>query len=308
MNASTGKLRFITADVFTGTPFGGNPLAVFPDARGLDDARMFAVAREMNLSETVFVFPPTDPAHTRSLRIFTPGGEIPFAGHPTVGCAHVLAAIGEIPIQGDETRIVLEELVGPVPVRIRARGGTPVYAELSVAKLPEVGPAPPSRTTLAEMLCLQPGDMQAGANVPQAVSCGMPFLLVPVKDRDALARASIRLDMWQSVLSRFWARDVFVFTREGERDGASLRARMFGPGVNIVEDPATGSAAAALGGYLAARDNRSDGMLSWTLEQGVEMGRPSTLHIEADKAAGQITAIRVGGATVLMSEGMMRTG
>ena len=302
------KYRFVTLDVFTDKAFGGNPLAVFPDARGLDDAAMQNIAREFNLSETVFVFPPENPTSARAVRIFTPGNELPFAGHPTVGCAHALAALGEIPLSGSETEIVLEEKVGPVPVRIRAENGKPVFAELSVAKLPEVGPPPPSRATLAELVGLTPPDMQAGANMAQAISCGVPFLLIPVRDRDALARCAIRMDVWTSVLSRFWARDLYIFTREGEKEGQNIRARMFGPGVNVAEDPATGSAAVSLAGYLAARDPRSDGTLSWVIEQGFEMGRPSLLHISADKSGGAITGVRVGGASVMMSEGAMIVG
>jgi trans-2,3-dihydro-3-hydroxyanthranilate isomerase len=146
---NTPAYRFATADVFTDTPFGGNQLAVIPDARGLDTERMQAVAREFNYSETVFVFPPENSAHTRRLRIFTPAAELPFAGHPTVGTAFVLASLGEIPLEDDETDIVFEENVGPVPVRIRSREGRPVFTQLSVAKLPETGPPPPSRSALA---------------------------------------------------------------------------------------------------------------------------------------------------------------
>ena len=136
------RRRYLTADVFTDRPFGGNPLAVFPDARGISPERMQQVARELNLSETVFVLPPEDPGHTRRLRIFTPGVELPFAGHPTVGTALILAWLGEIPFTGEETRIVFEEGVGPVPVTIRAAEGKAVFAQLSAAQLPEFGAAP----------------------------------------------------------------------------------------------------------------------------------------------------------------------
>src|SRR5215210_1766506 len=142
------RYRYLTADIFTDKPFGGNQLAVFPDAVGLTDDLMFALAREFNFSETTFVFP-AEKGGTRKLRIWTPGGEVPFAGHPTVGTAHVLAAVGEIPLTGDETRIVFEEGVGPVSVLIRARGGAPTFAQLSVAKLPEIGPPPPAPDELA---------------------------------------------------------------------------------------------------------------------------------------------------------------
>ena len=306
MGSGPGTFRFVTADVFTDTPFGGNPLAVFPDARGLDYSRMHAIAREFNLSETVFVFPPENPANTKALRIFTPAGELAFAGHPTVGSAHALASLGHIALNGPETQIIFEERVGPIPVKIRAENGKPVYCELSVAKLPEIGPAPPSRTTLADMLSLKATDMQSGSHTAQAISCGLPFTFVPVKDRDALSRAQVRMDLWHSVLANSWAPDIFVFTRDADRSGVDIRGRMFGPGVNILEDPATGSAAAALGGYLAARESQANGAFKWTIEQGVEMGRPSTLHVEADKVDGAITAIRVGGASVMMSEGTMQ--
>lgn len=296
------RYRFLTADVFTDSPFGGNQLAVFPDARGLDDERMFALAREFNFSETTFVFPP-EKEGTRQLRIWTPGGEVPFAGHPTVGTAHVLAAIGEIPLDGDETRIVFEEKVGTVPVTIRARDGKPVFAQLSVAKLPEVGPPVPTRETLASILSLEAKDLVGALWAPQSVSCGLPFLFVPLRDRDAVKRSRIRLDQWERVLANAWASMIMVFSRDPEREGSDIRARMYAPGLSVPEDPATGSACAALGGYLAARDARQDGTLRWVVEQGFEMGRPSILEIEVDKAKGAVTAVRVGGASVMMSEG-----
>jgi trans-2,3-dihydro-3-hydroxyanthranilate isomerase len=298
------KYRFITADVFTDKPFGGNQLAVLPDARGLDNEQMLNVAREFNFSETVFVFPP-EKGHTRRLRIWTPGGEIPFAGHPTVGAAHVLAAIGDIPLNGAETQIVFEEGVGPVSVMIRAHDGRPVFAQLTAAKLPEVGPPAPARETLADILSLEPKDLIGAQWAPQAVSCGLPFLFVPLRDRDAVRRSRIRLDQWERTLGSAWARDIMVFSRDPEREGSDIRARMYGPGVSVPEDPATGSACAALGGYLAARDATTDGTLRWVVEQGFEMGRPSILEIEVDKRNGAVTAVRVGGASVVMSEGTM---
>ena len=299
------RYRFLTADVFTDRPFGGNQLAVLPDAHGLGEDVMPAIAREFNYSETVFVLPPSDPTHTRRLRIFTPGGELPFAGHPTVGTAHVLAAIGEIPLRSDETRIVFEEGVGPVPVLIRSDSGSPVFAQLSIAKLPEVGPPPPPAAQLAEILSLRPDDLLGGDFAPEAVSCGVPFLFVPLRDRDAVRRARVRIDKWEAVLADAWASMIMVFAHDAEWPGSDLRARMFAPGISVPEDPATGSAAAALGGYLAARVPRLDGTLRWVIEQGVEMGRPSILEAEVDKAAGKVTAVRVGGKTVLVSEGTM---
>lgn len=299
------RYRYYTADIFTSVPFGGNQLAVLPDARGLTSDQMLAIAREFNYSESTFVLPPDDPSHTRKVRIFTPGGELPFAGHPTVGTAHVLAALGEIPLNGDTTTIVLEEGVGPVPVRIHAEGGKPVFCQLSVAKLPEFLPPIPPRESLAPMLSLEVDDLLDGAFHPQAVSCGVPFSFVPVRNRDAVRRAKLRLDRWEELLAPHPFNMVMVFALDAEDPAHQVRARMFGPGFAVPEDPATGSACAALGGYLGMRDPLRDGTLRWIAEQGYEMGRPSQLEIETDKAAGAITAVRVGGRSVMMCEGAL---
>ncbi len=297
------RYRYLTADVFTDQPFGGNQLAVVPDARGLDDERMFAMTREFNYSESVFVFP-AEQGGTRRVRIWTPGGEVPFAGHPTVGCAHVLAAIGEIALAGEETRIVLEENVGPVPVTIRARDGVPVFAQLSVAMLPEERVPEADPAALAALLSLSPGDLLDGDYAPRAVSCGLPFVFVPVRDRAAVARSKVRIDLWERDLQGRWAEMVMVFAADAERPGSDIRARMYAPGISVPEDPATGSACAALGGYLASRTPR-DGTLRWRVEQGFEMGRPSIIDIEADKSGGAVTGVRVGGETVMVCEGTM---
>jgi trans-2,3-dihydro-3-hydroxyanthranilate isomerase len=297
--------RFVTVDVFTSERFGGNQLAVFPHANGIPEEALLHITREFNFSETTFVFPPADARNTRRVRIFTPGGEIPFAGHPTVGTAFVLATIGEIALSTADTDIVLEEGVGPVPVKIRVRHGEPMFAELSVAQLPEIGPPPPSAADLARALGLDSGDVLTGAWAPESVSCGLPFLFVGVRDRATLGRARVRLEDFESALRDYWTREVFIFCDDPERSGSDYRARMFAPLIGVTEDPATGSACAAFGGYLAERDKRRDGTLRWIVEQGFEMGRPSILNVEADKRGGDITAIRVGGHSVLVTRGEM---
>jgi trans-2,3-dihydro-3-hydroxyanthranilate isomerase len=304
-NALSMSIPFVTADVFTRERFGGNPVAIFPDARQIPEGLLQRIAREFNLSETIFIYPPDDPAHTRRVRIFTPEEELPFAGHPTIGAAFALASIGAVPLTGDETRIVLEEGVGPVPVLIRSRDGRPRSAQLTVARLPQVGPPPPGRSTLAEMLSLEIGDLQGGTFTPQAYSCGLPFLLVPVKDRDAVAKASVRMDLWDATLRAYWAPQVMVFAKDPELPGSHIRARVFVPGLAVPEDPATGSCAAALGGYLATRDPTADGTLHWRIEQGFEMQRPSIIELEVDKAGGEITAVRVEGEAVMVMEGRL---
>lgn len=307
------SLHYYTTDVFTDRPFGGNQLAVFPNATGIPEDLLLPIAREFNFSEVTFVYPPADARHTRRVRIFTPTGEIPFAGHPTVGTAFVLFASGELrAIACTDVTVVLEEKVGPVPVRVRfgesgtAGGATPIFAQLSVARLPEAMPPEPDAATLAELLSLAPGEFLGGDYGAQVVSCGLPFLMVPVRSRDAVRRARVRLDVWERTLAGTPGSEIMVFALDPERPGTDVRARVFVPGLNVPEDPATGSACAALGGYLAARTPRDGTTLRWVVEQGVEMGRPSIIEVEADKAEGRVTGVRVGGSAVLVSEGTLK--
>ena len=215
----------------------------------------------------------------------------------------MLAVLGQVPLDGGETTIVLEEGVGPVRVMLRGSSRAPTFAQLSVAKLPEVGPPPPGRSLLADVLSLEATDILGGMLAPQAVSCGLPFLFVPVRDRDAVRRARVRGDHWESTLEKYWAPQIMVFAKDPEREGSDIRARVFVPGLSVPEDPATGSAAAALGGYLAMHESAKDGAFRWVVEQGFEMGRPSILEIEAEKAGGEITAVRVGGEAVMVMSG-----
>jgi trans-2,3-dihydro-3-hydroxyanthranilate isomerase len=199
---------------------------------------------------------------------------------------------------------VLEEGVGPVPVVIRSEGGRPTFAQLSAAKLPERGPAPPSREQLAAALCLSTDDLLSDGMVPEAVSCGTPFLFVPLRDRNAVGRARINYGRWEATFAGYVTNNVFLFALDAEHRGHDVRARMFAPTIGVPEDPATGSACVALGGYLAWRESRTEGTFKWIVEQGFEMGRPSILEVEADKQNGRVTAARVGGRTVLVCDGM----
>jgi trans-2,3-dihydro-3-hydroxyanthranilate isomerase len=299
----TSRMSFYTADVFTGEMFGGNQLAVFPASGGLDARLMQAIARELNLSETVFVFPPDDLTHTRKLRIFTPGTELPFAGHPTLGTAFVLASIGQLALDGASTSIVFEEGVGPISVTIRAEGGRPTYCELTVARLPEFGPPPPPVDEIAAVLSLRPDEIRRDGFSPRAASCGVPFFLVPLRDDKALARARPDLSVWQRSFSNWWAPHLYPFVETAGHNSADIRARMFAPGMGIVEDPATGAAAAALGGYLAATQPPGNGTLRWVVDQGIEMGRPSRMHIECGRDGDRVVAVRLGGSAVMVAEG-----
>jgi len=290
--------------VFTDQVFGGNQLAVFPDAGGLSGEQMQRIARELNLSETVFIDPEQPAPDTWRVRIFTPGSELPFAGHPTVGTALLLASLGRVRPVGDEARLVLAEGVGPVPVTVRWSQGRPVFAQLSAARLPEVGPAVPSGAELSALLGLQPGDvLETERFAPEAVSCGVPFLIVPLRSREALRRVRLDPARWEKQLAGSWAPQVFAVS--GVETGQGMASRMFAPGLGIPEDPATGAAASALVGYLAVRQEARSGTYRWEVVQGVEMGRPSTLFLEADVHEGRITAVRVGGAAVRVGEGFL---
>jgi trans-2,3-dihydro-3-hydroxyanthranilate isomerase len=297
--------QYYWCDVFTEQLFGGNPLVVFPNAEGLTTEQMQKIAREFNISETVFVFAPENPKNTRSLRIFTPKEEIPFAGHPTVGTAYILGAIAQIPTKDHLTKIILEEKVGEIPVTIINKNGKPCYSQLTVSAKPELGPLPPPRKTLAKLLSLEIEDLLDGKDHPQAISCGLPFLFIPLINQSALQRIQLKRELWQELLADFWAPHVYVFTYETGKTDGQIRSRMFAPGLGIDEDPATGSAATALGTYLAMRESTPQGTLIWQIEQGIEMGRPSNLQVEVDKENGDIKEIRVGGASVLVGQGTL---
>ena len=300
-----GHYQFYTADVFTNQPFGGNPLAVFPEAGDLTDAEMQRIANEFNLSETVFVFPPQAPQHTKRLRIFTPQRELPFAGHPTVGAALVLANIGAVACTSAATSITFEEAIGPIPVTIRTRDGRPSQAQFAVAQLPTFGPPAPAPTDVAAALSLSVDDLALEALPIQAASCGIPFLYVPVKHLSGVARARVHMPVWEACVQAYWAPNFYVFTRETVTPQADVHARMFGPEAGVVEDPATGSAAAALAAVLAPTAAQQAGTQHWRIEQGFEMKRPSLIEVEADLSAGAITAVRVGGQAVMISQGTL---
>lgn len=291
------QFRYFTCDVFTGTVFGGNPLAVLTDARGLDEPTMQRIAREFSFSETAFVTPPSDPRYTARLRIFTPGGELPFAGHPTIGSAFVLATIGATP---GATDIVFEEGVGPVRVRIERSAGQIVRCTLTTAQLPVHVAGLPPRARLATMLHLAAEDVVAGAGV---WSCGVPFAVIPLASVDALTRARLHPDRWSRLLGQHEGKKIYPIAQTDDR---TWSVRMFAPSLGVPEDAATGAAAAALAGWLVSRQPEPDGLRHWTIVQGVAIGRPSEISLEADVLGGVANAVRVGGRSVMFSEGVLR--
>ncbi len=299
------QLKFYTLDVFTETRFGGNPLGVVMGADALPAGLMQDIARELNLSETVFVQKATNPAASARIRIFTPAVELPFAGHPTIGTGILLAQLraGDAPGEQDAL-VVLEETIGPVRVGIRMRPGKAPHAEFDAPKLPEPAGDPPSSDRLAAALGLQPSEIGYSNHRPSQWSAGVPFTFVPISSMAAIGRAEIVSTHWAAAFGNSRAGKVFLYTGETVHTTSSFHARMFGPGAGIVEDPATGGAAAAFAGVVNAFDQLPAGTHKRVIEQGFEMGRPSLIALSFEVAAkGKLETVRIGGSAVRVSEG-----
>jgi trans-2,3-dihydro-3-hydroxyanthranilate isomerase len=294
------RRAFYTLDVFTDTPLAGNPLAVVIDSEGLDGERMQKIAREFNLAETVFVFEPKDPVNTAALRIFTPGRELPFAGHPTVGTAVLIAHLrARELLKAEDIRIVLEERVGEVVCIARHRQDQAMAAYFNLPRLPERLGDAPSSASLAGDLGLDVKDIGFDAHEPSRIGAGTANLFVPLKNLAAMAKARPERRAW----GENGGPCLYLYTREVMHKGSAFHARMFAAGWGIYEDPATGSAAAAFAGVLMAYDKPADGEHVLTIEQGVEMGRPSFIALGLNVEDGALRGATIGGSAVIVSEG-----
>ena len=295
--------RFQTLDVFTETALAGNPLAVVLDAEGLDDAHMQAVAGEFNLSETVFVFEPRNAINSARVRIFTPKRELPFAGHPTVGAAALLAQqrAGDL-LGAQDLRIVLEEPIGDVVCVARRRKGQALAAYFELPKLPEPLQAePPSTAEIAVSLGLELEDIGFDGHKPSLFSAGAPYLFIPLRSLEATGRATPGAMPWA-------AKDgpaTYVYTLAAARPGSDYHARMFASAWGVYEDPATGSAVAAFAGVVQAFDHPRDGEHMLTIEQGFEMGRPSLISLGLVIEDGALASATIGGSVVVISSGSL---
>jgi trans-2,3-dihydro-3-hydroxyanthranilate isomerase len=303
-------LSYLLLDVFTDRPYTGNPLAVVPfPTMPLTTEQMQAIATEFNLSETVFIFPPQKKTHTASLRIFTPTQELPFAGHPTVGAAVALGWLAERKDFHLEKggHIIFEEKIGLVHVTMEVDNAEVGRATLKTAQLPERGHITITREELAATLSVEPQDLIWDDHChPAAWSCGVPFFFVPLWSRTAVDQSRINTGVWESTLKDSWASSVFVFAFDPMNKNHHVYGRMFGPEKGIVEDPATGSAAAAFAGFLFAREKHPHDEMKWIVEQGFAMGRPSLLEITAHSKNGVLQSVHVGGQAVLIGEGRLR--
>jgi trans-2,3-dihydro-3-hydroxyanthranilate isomerase len=298
------QLTYYTLDVFTDRPLTGNPLAVVLDADALDSDRMQAVAREFNLSETVFVQRPANPAHSARVRIFTPASEVPFAGHPTIGTAVLLAQLktgGLGPNQ--DALIALEENVGLVRVGVRLRAGAPPFAEFDAPKLPVEGGALPSPERLCAAIGLVPSEIAFANHRPTRFGAGLTFAFIPVASRDAIVKAAVNARHWEAAMGGLGLVGAFLYTPAAVHTTSSFHARMFAPDVGVPEDPATGSAAAAFAGVVNKFDAPPDGFHKRAIEQGYEMGRPSLIALSLEIERGKLTTVRIGGSAVRVMEG-----
>jgi len=302
------KYQFFICDVFTKERFGGNQLAVLPKASDLSDRQMQQITREFNYSETAFVFP-AETGQTRKVRIFTPAQEIPFAGHPNVGTAFVLATIGELGELRSSQLVTFEEKAGLVPIQIETASGKVTSCELTAPAPLSLGEEVPVEL-VAAAVSLNEKDIATEAHPPQLVSVGLPFIITELKDRNALERVKINTAGFEKVRDHLGGEavraSIYLYTRAtGEVD---LRARMLAPLSGVPEDPATGSATCAVVGLLAQLDGKTADSLGLRIAQGVEMGRPSLLLARAEKVDSVVRSTHVGGACVLVSEGTIEVG
>jgi trans-2,3-dihydro-3-hydroxyanthranilate isomerase len=288
-------------DVFTAQRFGGNQLAVVPRAEGLSDREMQQIAREFNFSESAFVFR-SQPPFARRVRIFTPNREIPFAGHPNVGTAFVLASAGELGDVGAGLKITFEEDAGPVQLAIGRRDGQAIWCELTAPQRLSLGQTL-SAASVAAAVSLAPDDILTTTHPPRVASVGLPFIVAQVRERAALERARPSMDAMDRIMAQGVTPDIHLYVQSG--DEFDVRARMFAPFDGVPEDPATGSANCALAGLLAHHAPAGEGSFRWRIAQGVEMGRPSVIEASAEKRGGDVVTTRVCGTCVLVSEGRL---
>lgn len=292
------RYRFLICDVFTTMRFGGNQLAVLPEADGLDAGQMQKIAREFNFSETTFVLPTGD-RRSRRVRIFTPTMEVPFAGHPNIGTAFALAGDGAFGDFGDGISVRFDEPAGIVPITIRRDPSGLIHCELAAPKPLSLG-ATVDPAQAAEILGLGPGDIRTATHPPQLASVGLPFVITELASRDALQRVQIDLSALAKLRDAGMPPDMHVYVRSD--DEFDIRARMFSPFDHVPEDPATGSANCALGALLAHCGVRKASGSPWRIAQGVEMGRPSAMEVRAGRE-GNALKTWLSGYCVLVGEG-----
>lgn len=298
------RRKYYVLDVFTDRALGGNPLAAVIDCDGLDTAAMQKIAGEFNLSETIFVFSPQDPVNTARLRIFTPQRELPFAGHPTVGAAVLVAELRAAALlRSQDLRVVLEEPIGTIVCTVSHRPDQAHRAHFTMPKLPSRLTPPKDSGAIAAALGLAVSDIGFDKHIPTVYSAGVPFTYVPLASLDAIARAKPRTELFEAAFGANMP--AYVYTRETAEAGRDFHARMFAPAFGVGEDPATGSAVAAFAGVVMAFEKLKDGSHALAIEQGYEIGRPSLITLTLDVEQSVLVEAGISGAAVFVAEGTL---
>lgn len=301
------EYAYYLADVFTDRIFNGAQIAVFPTAQGLDEKRMLSIAGEFNLSETVFVFPAQNERTTRRLRIFSPKGEVDFAGHPLIAAAFVLAACGEIELRAGNTPVVLEQNAGAINVNITGDAGKPVFVQFTLRVTPTIDRFAPTENEIAEVLSLEEKEIDRKRYTARLVSCGFPYLMVPVKSYEAVRKARFDHAAWsRTTAPQTAAQEILMFSRNPHAGDADFHARLVGPNIGIREDPPVGSAMPAFAAYLCSHEHLRKGTYTFAVDRGDAQGRRSLLHLEMDHKGLERLTLRVGGEAVMVAYGRMQ--
>jgi trans-2,3-dihydro-3-hydroxyanthranilate isomerase len=300
-------LTYYVLDVFTERPFGGNPLAVVLDADRLSSAEMQTIAREFNLSETVFVLTPTSPGHTARIRIFTPSRELAFAGHPTIGTAVLLAELRTSLVNGESDAIIaLEEEIGSVRVGVRMRSGGATFGEFDAPKIMSTPEALSEPEEISAAVGLIPTEIGFENHKPSLLKASNTFAFMPVTNLEAMAKVKVAPRHWARAFTDRGVQGVYLYTRQSVRVQSAFHARMFAPDLGVPEDPATGSAAASFAYIINEFDDLPDGTHKRAIEQGIEMGRPSAITLTMTVARGKLENARIGGHAVRVAEGTLK--
>lgn len=298
------KYNYYITDVFTDQIFNGAQIAVFPQAEGLSSAQMALIARELNLSETVFIFRNTDSDTVRRMRMFSPLEEVDFAGHPIVAAAYVLALCGDIKLSGQVTPMVFEQNVGPIDVNISSQDGKPTFIQFTRSSGSIVDHFAPTDEELASFLGIEQSEIDHKKYTPRLVSCGFPYLIVPVWNYDSVRKAKFNYAAWsQSIAPQTAAQEILLFAPKSPFHDADFNLRLLGPKIGMHEDPPVGSALPAFCAYLCSFEHTQRGTHAFALDRGDAYSRRSVINLEMDHKGREQLTIRVGGEAVIFAEG-----
>lgn len=301
------QYKYYIADVFTTKLFDGAQIAVFPQAEGLEQQQMQLIAREMNLSETAFVFSPVNGSDAWRVRVFSPHEEVNFAGHPIIATAYTLAETGSVKLNGKYTDIVLEQNIGPIDVTITHDEGVTKLVQFTMKSQPAIDRFVPQEEQIAEILSLQEKDIEKIKYHTLLVSCDQPYLIVPLRSYQLVRDAKFNFNAWsQSSVPSSLAREILLFASQSDISTSNFHARLVGPDIGLNEDPPIGSSMPAFTGYLCAHEHIKQGTHSFVIDRGTSQTRKSILTVEMDKNENKENVIRVGGPAVMVSEGTIK--